>query len=243
MRRFAKRAAIAVSLTPLIAASAVLWYALSEPPAENLPLAPELTSAVSAEGQELLSSATSKVDCAQLAQYVQAQARRAFCGPATVSAVLNAALAPQPPATQRSLFNASTAPIKGELALSLSGLTLPELAGFLLAHGMQVQLVHASQSDLASFRHAARAALAEPRTFIIVNYDRRTLKQAGAGHISPLGAFDASTDRVLVMDVAKQKYPYTWVPVSMLWDAMNTLDADSGRMRGYLLATAADSKR
>jgi len=243
MRRFTKLGLVAVGLAPLIAASAVAWYALSAPLAENLPLAPELTSALSAEGQGLLTSATSKVDYAQLVPHVAAQARRAFCGPATVSAVINAALAPKPPVTQASVFDSSTAVIKSELALSFGGLTLAELAGFLRAHGMQVEIMHASRSDLASFREAARTALGEPRTFLVVSYDRRTLQQDGAGHISPLGAYDATTDQVLVLDVAKQKYPYTWVPVSMLWAAMDTVDPDSGQTRGYLLASSAGLER
>lgn len=243
MNRITKRLVVVGGLLPTLAAAAAIWYALSTPPAENLPLAPELTDAVSAEGRKRLAAATSKVDYLQLAPHVEAQARRAFCGPATVSAVLNAALDPKPPVTQLSLFNETTAAIKSELALSFSGLTLDELAAFLRVHGMHVEIRHAGQSDIAAFREAARTALNEPRTFLITNYDRKTLKQAGAGHISPLGAFDAVTDQVLVLDVAKQKYPYTWVPVSMLWAAMNTRDPDSGDTRGYLLVTAAGPQR
>jgi hypothetical protein len=41
-----------------------------------------------------------------------------------------------------------------------------------------------------------------------------------------------------VLDVAAHRYPYTWVPVSRLWSAMNTIDNDSGLARGYLLITA-----
>lgn len=167
-----------------------------------------------------------------------AQARRAFCGPATISAVVNAALHPAPPVTQHSLFNDATDAVKSEYALTMGGLTLEELAGFLRAHGLQVQTVHASGSSLASFRMAARRTLGEPQTYLVVNYDRRVLQQAGVGHISPLGAFDPETDRVLVLDVASQRYPYTWVPVADLWAAMNTVDADAEQTRGYLLVAA-----
>lgn len=222
----------------LLAASGVAWYALSSPPVENLPLPPELIGISSAEGQRLLAASTSKTDYAQLAPHLVAQARRAFCGPATSAAVINAALRPHPPVTQASLFNAAAAAVKSELALSLSGLTLEELAAFLRAHGLQVRVLHARQSDPTSFRDAARAALGEPRTFLVVNFDRRVLLQSGAGHISPVGAFDSETDRLLVLDVATQKYPYTWVPASKLWAAMNTMDSDSGQTRGYLLVSA-----
>jgi hypothetical protein len=238
MQRLIRYASVAVGSALLAVASGVAWFALSSPPVENLPLSPELISISSAEGQQLLAWADSKADYAQLAPHLVAQTRRAFCGPATGAAVINAALRPQPLATQASLFNAAASAVKSELALSFSGLTLEELAAFLRAHGLQVRAVHASDSDLTSFRAAARSTLAEPGTFLITNYDRRVLKQSGAGHISPVGAFDSETDRVLILDVAIQKYPYTWVPVSMLWAAMNTMDSDSRQTRGYLLVTA-----
>lgn len=238
MQRLNRHVGVAVSSALLLAASGVGWYALSSPPVENLPLSPELISIASTEGQQLLASAESKVDYAQLAPHVVAQARRAFCGPATSAAVINAALRPKPLATQTSLFTDAASAVKGELALSFSGLTLEELAAFIRAHGLQVQVVHASDSDLASFREAARATLGESGTFLVTNYDRRVLKQSGAGHISPVGAFDSETDRVLILDVATQKYPYTWVPVSRLWAAMNTMDSGSGQTRGYLLIAA-----
>ncbi len=238
MRRLTKYASLAAASALLLAASFVAWFALSLPPVENLPLSTELINISSPEGQQLLASAESRADYAQLYPYVVPQSRRAFCGPATSAAVINAALKPQPLATQASLFNAAASAVKSELALSLSGLTLEELAAFIRAHGLKVQVVHASDSGLTSFREAARTVLGEPDTFLITNYDRRVLKQVGAGHISPVGAFDAETDRVLILDVASQKYPYTWVPVPMLWAAMNTLDSHSGQTRGYLLVAA-----
>ena len=86
-----------------------------------------------------------------------------------------------------------------------------------------------------------QATLSEPFTYVVVNYVRQLLGQAGAGHISPLGAFDPHTDRVLVLDVAAHRYPYSWVPVTRLWSAMNTIDTDSGRARGHLLV-AVDAR-
>lgn len=238
MNRLARYVSVGVGSALLLVASSLGWYALSTPPVENLPLPPELISISSAEGQQLLALAESKADYAQLAPHLVAQARRAFCGPATSAAVINAARRPQPLATQASLFNAAASAVKSEFAVSFSGLTLEELAAFMRAHGLQVQVVHAGESGLAAFREAARATLGEPGTFLIANYDRRVLKQAGEGHISPVGAFDAKTDRVLILDVATRKYPYTWVPVSMLWAAMNAIDADAGQTRGYLLVAA-----
>lgn len=237
MRRSLKLVALAIPTTALLLASGVAWYAFSAPPVENRPLAADLVAVSSAEGRELLAASPTKIDFGQLEPYLLPQERRAFCGPATSAAVINAALAPQTRVTQSSLFSPDVSAIKSELAVSFSGLTLEELAKVLRAHGLQVRMVHAEHSDVASFRNAAQSALSEPLTFLVANYDRRGLGQSGAGHISPIGAFSPSTDRLLVLDVAVYKYPYAWVPVSKLWSAMNTLDSASGRTRGYLLIT------
>jgi hypothetical protein len=38
------------------------------------------------------------------------------------------------------------------------------------------------------------------------------------------------------LDVARYKYPPSWVKTTDLWNAMNTDDSDSGKKRGYLNA-------
>lgn len=234
----AKKLTAALAATLLLATAASLaWYVFAAPLAEDLPLASDLISADSAEGQHLLSESAHKTDHAQLKPFLRPQRRRAFCGPATSAAVINAVLRPSNPVTQFSIFDTTTPQTKSELAVSLSGLTLEELALLLRAHGLAVRTVHAEHTDVATFRADAQAVLGEPLAYMVVNYDRGALQQAGAGHISPLGAYHVETDRLLVMDVATYKYPYSWVPLSKLWDAMNTVDRDSARTRGYLVVT------
>lgn len=240
MKRSIQRVIPAVLAILLSFASGVAWYAFSAPPAEHLSLPDDLIAAPAEEGRRLLMASSSKVDYGQLDALLKPQIRRGFCGPATMAAVINAALQPPVPVTQTSLFTPAASAIKSELAVSLSGLTLGEFAQIVQAHGLIAQAFHTDQTDVASFRSAVQASLSEPLTYLVVNYDRRVLGQAGAGHISPLGAFDADTDRVLVLDVATHRYPYTWVPVSRLWSAMATIDNDSGLARGYLLITAGN---
>lgn len=81
------------------------------------------------------------------------------------------------------------------------------------------------------------AALSEPQTFLVANYDCRGLGQSGAGHISSVGALSPAPDRLLVLDVVACKYPCAWVPVPRRWGAMNTVEADSGRTRSDLLVS------
>lgn len=238
MKRSIQRLILAFAAILLLLASGVAWYAFSAPPVERLPLADDLIAARSEQGHQLLKASPSKVDHGQLDEFLTPQIRRGFCGPATMAAVINAALQPSVKVTQTSLFTPAASAIKSELSVSLSGLTLDELAQMLRAHGLVARVVHSDQSNVASFRTAVQATLSEPHTYMVVNYDRRVLGQTGAGHISPVGAFEPHADRVLVLDVAAYRYPYTWIPVNRLWSAMSTVDTDSGRARGYLLVTA-----
>jgi hypothetical protein len=243
MKKAFKVIIIVATVTLALASSGVAWYVFSAPSAQHLTLARDLIDGTSAQGQQLLAATPAKVDYDQLNPYFVSQTRRAFCGVASSTIVINAALHQQTPVTQQTLFTPAASAVRSELAVSFSGLTLDQLANIIRAYGLQVQVVHAAQSSLESFRNTARATLAEPSTFLIVNYDRATLDQEGAGHISPVGAYSFETDRMLVLDVAAYKYPYTWVPASKLWSAINTIDADSGQTRGYLLVTGGSAQQ
>lgn len=236
MNRTLKGAVALATAVVLTTAGGFSWYYFAPPPAEALPLAPDLIAASSDQGRQLLAEAAHKTDLAQLGPVFVAQRRRAFCGPATSATVINAALRPAERVTQFSLFDTEAQDIKSELDVSMSGLSLEELAELLEAHGLAVRTVYAEHADVATFRRDAQAVLSEPDTFLIINYDREALDQEGPGHISPIGAYHAVADHVLVMDVAAFKYPHTWVPVHKLWDAMSQPVA--GRTRGYLLVTA-----
>ncbi|MFM7733950.1 MAG: phytochelatin synthase family protein, partial [Cyanobium sp.] len=60
----------------------------------------------------------------------------------------------------------------------------------------------------------------------------------GGGHISPLSAYDERRDRVLILDVARYRYPSVWVPTESLWQAIRMVDSSSGRSRGLLRVSA-----
>jgi glutathione-S-conjugate glycine hydrolase len=242
MKQALRIVAVVAAISVAAASSGVVWYAFSAPPAQHLALAHDLVDGTSAQGRQLLAETPARRDYDQLNPYFVSQSRRAFCGVATGAVVINAALRPQTPVTQETLFTPAASAVRSELAVSFNGLTLDQLADIIRAHGLYVQVVHAAQSSLESFRDTARATLAEPQTFLIVNYDRAMVEQEGPGHISPVGAYSAETDRILVLDVAAYKYPYTWVPTSKLWSAMNTIDPDSGRTRGYLLVSGGSAQ-
>ncbi|HET6222885.1 MAG TPA: phytochelatin synthase family protein [Dongiaceae bacterium] len=53
------------------------------------------------------------------------------------------------------------------------------------------------------------------------------------GHFSPIGAYDAARDLVLVLDVYKKDYEPVWAPLPRLAKAMATSSRKTGEPRGY----------
>lgn len=118
------------------------------------------------------------------------------------------------------------------------GLTLDEVACLASCNGAAAR-VHRAVGELSTFRADLEAAVRGP-PFLIVNYDRAVLGQTGSGHFSPIGAWHAGQDLVLILDVARFKYPPHWVPVPLLWEAMRSPDPTTGRPRGWLLLDRTD---
>lgn len=72
--------------------------------------------------------------------------------------------------------------------------------------------------------------------YVIVNYRREEVGQRGGGHISPLGAYDAESDSVLVLDVNPASAGWVWMPLTTLVEGMRTFDTVENR--GYVLVRA-----
>ncbi len=87
---------------------------------------------------------------------------------------------------------------------------------------------------IARFRHAL-AAVEAGHAYVVVNFQLETLLAVDEGHYSPLGAFDADTDRVLVLDTYRQGWEPYWVPVARLWAAMTEIDEEAGASRGFVV--------
>lgn len=114
------------------------------------------------------------------------------------------------------------------------GFQLWQLQDLLEQHGLKVMKKVASETHtLEGFRQDVKQNLATKDDYILVNYTRKTLQQKGGGHISPLGAYDESSDSVLIMDVNSNKADWLWVPLDLLYASMATFDTIENR--GYLL--------
>jgi hypothetical protein len=114
------------------------------------------------------------------------------------------------------------------------GLELRELAGILAAHGLATELrVADDKLTDDTIRRELIANLSSPDDYVLVNYFRPTVGQVGGGHISPLGAYDKTSDSFLVLDVNPNGHPWVWIPAPLLIQSMRTHDVNENR--GYVL--------
>lgn len=117
------------------------------------------------------------------------------------------------------------------------GYQLRQLDELLKAHRLVTRLVIVdAQTVEADIRRDLIDNLNRAGDVVIVNYQRAAVGQSGGGHISPLAAYDAATDSVLILDVNPSHYPWVWMPVSTLIRGMRTRDVTENR--GYILVQA-----
>jgi Phytochelatin synthase len=143
-----------------------------------------------------------------------------------------------------------------------TGITLPIFNTLAICQGLETELHYVDGKTTASnntspsvlpaleqFRKAVQEACVEEISppedqeedavgvvdrVLIASYDRRVLQQTGSGHFSPIAAYDQESDSVLIMDTARFKYGAHWVHLPLLYDAMQSLDPNTGRSRGHV---------
>ena len=140
--------------------------------------------------------------------------------------------------TQDNFFdNQKTNQIASALSIQWRGMNLDTLGKLLESHNVKVQVYHATDTNLSTFRDLVTENLKQSNNFVLVIYLRRSIGQESGGHISPIAAYDRSTDRFLILDVASYKYPPVWVKAEELWQSINTIDNDGGKTRGFVLVS------
>ena len=227
------------------------------------PLPSRLNSFLSPKGQRLLDGCTACRNYPSIAASFTTQVTQAFCGVASSITVLNASTAPKPLTdpykpyryfTQCNIFNAKARSRLDLDTVSNEGLTLAQATFLLNAQkGVRATCFHAGRADglamhqdvpdchvarsASQFRSTAQHVLDHPQRYLLVNFSRATLSDdnIGGGHFSPLAAYNGRADDLLVMDVARYKFPPFWVDTDLLWQAMATTDTTSGRHRGYIV--------
>ena len=123
------------------------------------------------------------------------------------------------------------------------GITLAKLNCLARCNGASSVLKYAMGMTEQEFREDVIAACSSParRSVLVASYARPVLNQSGSGHFSPIGGYHQGRDLVLILDVARFKYPPHWVPLTTLFLAMQGIDKDSNKSRGYLMLSASPS--
>ena len=117
------------------------------------------------------------------------------------------------------------------------GFQVRQLDALLRAHGAPTRLVIVGAASVADeIRDDLRRNLERPGDYVIVNYSRAAVGQAGGGHISPLGAYDAASDSFLVLDVNPASAGWVWMPTATLIKGMRSFDMLENR--GYIVVGA-----
>lgn len=198
----------------------------------------------SPEGRKLFTEA---INCPQnymqiyfpLAEQFITQAEPAFCGLATLAMCLNA-LQIDPGRLWKGpwrwfseeLFDCCT-------SLSVAkekGISLSEFVCLARCNGVLTDDIRAtSDFSLDQFRSIVKQSCATSSEIVVLNYSRKVLGQTGDGHFSPIGGYHAERDMVLLLDVARFKYPPHWVHLSLVYEAMQRVDESIGLPRGLVV--------
>ncbi len=198
------------------------------------------------EGEQLLVESKARKDYWPLIVQFVTQDNLAYCGVASSVMVLNAMSITAPAApefgkfrmfTQKNFFSDAARKVVPSETVSRQGMTLDQLGQLLETYPVKAKVYHAENSSLEEFRSLAVKNLQEPGNFVMVNYLRSAIGQKTGGHISPVAAYNEQTDRFLILDVSRYKYPPVWVRVADLWKAMDTVDSGSGKKRGFVLVS------
>eukprot|EP00898_Chlorokybus_atmophyticus_P001294 jgi/Chlat1/2165/Chrsp17S02739 len=121
------------------------------------------------------------------------------------------------------------------------GIVLSKVACLGRCNGAIVEDHLASDTTEADFRKHVEEACSREDLSMIVAYSRKTFLQTGDGHFSPIAGYHKQKDLVLILDVARFKYPPHWVPLSMLWESMLRIDPTSEKTRGYMLLRSSQN--
>jgi hypothetical protein len=231
---------------------AIIVYAFSSPAFAQSPAAesafagPSVVYWNSAEGKTLRARMPADADYWELAPNFTAQITQSYCSVASAITVLNSmpiakpvdpTYAPYAYFTQSNFFTPAVMEVIRPQTVLAMGMTREEMAETLSRQGVKAISIAGDTFSDESLRTLLKKALGNDGQFVLAYYYRATLGQVGGGHWSALAAYDALSDSVLILDVAKYKYPPAWVSIGLLRQAIATTDRTSNKARGLVFVS------
>ena len=248
VKRFVWLGAIAIASIGCSLAASSLWATEGQGVAEDVK--PPIALRSDAGRQMLLESQANKF--IDLSMYFVTQDNIAYCGVASSTMVLNASGVDRPISsahgtyrlwTQENFWTLAAQKAADRESVRRQGMTLSTLGDLLTANGLDTELVYADKVSMDAFREKIVASLKDRSCYLLVNYYRAAIGQAGGGHISPIAAYHLGSDSVLVLDVARYRYEPVWVDIQTMWKAVSAIDPDSGHSRGLVIGKKSRSQK
>ncbi|GAA6008360.1 hypothetical protein JCM10207_000100 [Rhodosporidiobolus poonsookiae] len=187
-----------------------------------------------------------------LAGALEMQQDPAYCGLGTLTSILNA-LEVDPHRKWRGAwryYDQSMLDCCRPLSdVAAVGITLSEFTCLARCNGLQAKVVsplldstpEKRTEAVKRFREDVKS-VARGKGAMAISYSRKVLGQTGSGHFSPLGGYCEKEDKLLILDVARFKYPSHWVPLELAWEAMLPIDDATGQPRGYVMLDVAGNE-
>ncbi|PAV62021.1 hypothetical protein WR25_00588 [Diploscapter pachys] len=175
----------------------------------------------------------------KLAAHFRTQDEPAYCGLSTLVMVLNS-LEVDPGRVWKSpwrYYHESMldccVPLEN---VKKTGINLPQFGCLATCNRLQTVIYTANDTDffLNRFRENLIKSVRSDTDVVVASYDRAQLDQTGSGHFSPLAAYHSATDSVLIMDVARFKYPPHWVTLKQLRKSMCSIENTTKKPRDQI---------
>lgn len=110
---------------------------------------------------------------------------------------------------QENFFNEDIVEIVAPAKIFMEGMSIEQLAEAMRTFGVEAKVVYGSDLSEDSFRQILISVINSDDQFAIINFHRKYLDEVGAGHYSPVAAYDKSSDRFLILDVVCHAYAQT----------------------------------
>ena len=197
-------------------------------------------------GKALRARIPADADYWQLSPWFAEKINQTYCSVASAITVLNALpirkpvdpiYAPNAYFTQSNYFTPEVAKVISPQTVLAQGMTRDEMVQTLVRQGVKAVSIAGDSIDDKGLRTLLQKAMGDDGQFVLVNYLRSAVGQEGGGHWSVLAAYDAQSDRVLILDVAKYMYAPAWVGIDTLQKAIATVDTTSNKSRGLVVVS------
>eukprot|EP00762_Andalucia_godoyi_P006599 ANDGO_05027.mRNA.1 Glutathione gamma-glutamylcysteinyltransferase len=117
------------------------------------------------------------------------------------------------------------------------GVTLQQFACLGHCTGLDISTRIGNEVSIEQFERDIMTTTSNPDVMMVVSVSRKSLGQTGDGHFSPIAGYHKEKKLVLLLESASFKYPFYWVPLDLLYESLQPIDAKSKMPRGYALCS------